>query len=327
MRPCMLTVTNLALGYGSTRLLEDISFSLATGEIGCLLGPSGCGKTSLLRAICGFNSVQAGKIVIDDAVVSDVDKSIAVKDRHIGMVFQDFALFPHLNVFENVAFGLHLMNANERKNRAAKCLELVGLNDLSSRMPHELSGGQKQRVALARAMAPKPRLLLLDEPFSSLDVSLKESLSADVRRILKEENITGLLVTHDQKEAFSVADSIGVLNNGELHQWGDANGLYHAPKTDFVAEFIGEGTLVKDANSTCYLVRPEHIVMGTSGQWKGVVKSRQFRGSHFMYSMQVVNNDGEEHHVIAQHGIDTLYDIDDSLQLDINFSQAIKIHQ
>jgi iron(III) transport system ATP-binding protein len=222
-----------------------VSFGLKAGEIGVLIGPSGCGKTTLLRAVAGLESVSGGQIVLAGQTVSGPGQMVAPEQRRVGMVFQDYALFPHLNVARNIAFGIHDQPRSERDQRVAEVLELVGLAGLQARYPHELSGGQQQRVALARALAPKPQLMLLDEPFSNLDVDLRERLAQEVRTILKAAGATALLVTHDQLEAFAIGDTIGVMESGQLHQWADAYTLYHRPATRFVADFIGHGVFAK----------------------------------------------------------------------------------
>ena len=199
------------------------------GEIGCLLGSSGCGKSTVLRAICGFEPVKSGEILLRDKVVSSTSINLPPSQRRIGMVFQDFALFPHLNVLENVTFGLQSLPNQERSALAMDWLKRVALADKANAYPHELSGGQQQRVALARAMAPGPDLILLDEPFSSLDIELRERLAGEMRDILKANNITALLVTHDQFEAFAIADKIGVMAEGKVLQWDMPYELYHQP--------------------------------------------------------------------------------------------------
>lgn len=241
-------VDDVCVQYGSSQVVNGLSFSLKQGEIGCLLGYSGCGKTTALRAIAGLEPISRGRILLNQQCLSQKqeNRSVAVKParRHMGMVFQDYALFEHLNVEKNIGFGLHDWSAGERKQRIEEMLSLIGLEDIAKRRLHQLSGGQQQRVALARALAPKPKLLLLDEPFSNLDVVLRESLAMNVRDILKQTNTTAILVTHDQNEAFALADKIGVMHQGQLAQWSSANDLYRKPNNPFVANFIGEGALL-----------------------------------------------------------------------------------
>lgn len=336
----MLVVNDVSIHYAERPVLNSINFSLEKGQIGCLLGPSGCGKTSLLRAICGFKPIHSGSIQLNKQTVSSSTKHLPVQQRNLGMVFQDYALFPHLTVIENIAFGLNRLNRHEQALRVKECLELVNLSDFSSRMPHALSGGQKQRVALARALAPKPKMLLLDEPFSSLDVSLRESLAQDVQAIIKAEQITALMVTHDQKEAFSVADVIGVLERGKLHQWGDAKTLYNQPSTPFVGTFVGEGALVSgELNnvSGTLLIRPEHADISPSGPFSGRVVAKQFRGGYYIYHIVLDAIRGKSfpdqpvsiktQSLLVQASLTHLYEIGDRVKLSIDFTQAVNFNE
>jgi len=240
----ILELDRVTKSYGRKRVLKDLSFLLEKGRIGCLLGPSGCGKTTALRTIAGFEPADAGRIRINRQVVSSSNYRLPPEKRHIGMVFQDYALFPHLSVSDNIGFGLRDMTQKQKCGRIKELLDIVGLSDAASCFPHELSGGQQQRVALARALAPRPDLLLMDEPFSNLDVTLRERLSMEVREILKKHGISALMVTHNQQEAFAMADVIGVLHQGNLEQWDTAYNLYHRPTSRTVADFIGEGVLL-----------------------------------------------------------------------------------
>ena len=202
--------------------VQNVTLGLRAGDIGVLIGPSGCGKTTLLRAVAGLEPVSSGSIRLSGQTVSDATTHLPAEQRRIGMVFQDYALFPHMDVERNLAFGIQHLPAAQRKQRVREVLDLVGLAGAEKRFPHELSGGQQQRVALARALAPSPQLLLLDEPFSNLDVDLRERLAHEVREILKAAGATALFVTHDQLEAFAIGDMIGVMHEGLLHQWDDA---------------------------------------------------------------------------------------------------------
>ena len=240
----MLDLDSIAVAYGTTPVVRDLSLHLAEGEIGCLLGASGCGKTTVLRAIAGFEPLRAGTIRLAGDVVADQGHMLAPEARRIGVVFQDYALFPHLTVAANVGFGLSRQTATQRNARIIEMLDLVGLQHAAERYPHELSGGQQQRVALARALAPQPRLMLMDEPFSNLDVTLRERLAAEVRLILKRAGATAILVTHDQREAFAVADKVGVMADGRLRQWDTPYALYHRPADRYVAGCISEGVLL-----------------------------------------------------------------------------------
>ncbi len=315
----LLKLENIRHSYGEQAVVNDLSLILEKGEIGCLLGPSGCGKTTILRCIAGFEAIVSGEILINDNEVSNASFSVPPDKRRIGMVFQDYALFPHLDVTANINFGLHQLAKAERRSRVDELLQTVGLIDVAKKFPHELSGGQQQRVALARALAPRPDLLLLDEPFSNLDVSLRERLSLEVRDILKNQEITAILVTHDQQEAFTLADQIGVMNQGEIQQWDTAYNLYHRPANRFVANFIGQGVFlpgkvleshqieielgvlsgnihqeklevleVYDQGSQVdVLLRPDDIVHDDASPLQAVVEHKAFRGADILYTLRL----------------------------------------
>jgi iron(III) transport system ATP-binding protein len=222
--------------------VRGVSFSLARGAIGCLLGPSGCGKTTVLRCIAGFESPSGGRILLAGTVVSSAQSSLPPEKRRIGMVFQEHALFPHLSAAGNIAFGVP--DKSRADARIRELAALTGIGEFLDKFPHELSGGQQQRVALARALAPGPDLLLLDEPFSNLDTGLRERLSLELRDIIKASGATAILVTHDQHEAFAMADEIGVMREGRIEQWDTAYNLYHRPANRFVADFVGQGVFL-----------------------------------------------------------------------------------
>lgn len=221
----LLTLENVDVVYSNdkstNKVVHDFNMDLDAGEIVCLLGPSGCGKTTVLRAIAGFEPITAGRILLDGQVLSLPGKMLAPEERHIGMMFQDYALFPHLTVEKNIRFGLHHWDKKAANERVEEMLELVGLNQFIKRYPHELSGGQQQRVALARAIAPQPRLLLLDEAFSNLDVDTRERLAMEVRDILKQNSLSAILVTHHQSEALAMGDRIAWMHCGCLSRWTD----------------------------------------------------------------------------------------------------------
>ena len=313
-----LEVDNVHISYGGPDIVKGVNLHLGGGAIGCLLGPSGCGKTTLLRAIAGFEPVREGEIHLGGRLVSSPCCFLPPEKRRVGMVFQDLALFPHLSVADNIAFGLRRLEARQRRRRVAELLVLIGLEESGPLFPHRLSGGQQQRVALARAMAPRPELLLLDEPFSSLDMEIREKLAREVGRILKQEELTALLVTHDQFEAFAMADEIGVLHDGRLQQWDTAYNLYHRPRTRFVADFIGEGVLLPGVvqadgavetglgllqgvgNGTAggkltagsrvsILVRPEDVVHDDASPLKAEVLRRDFRGANILYTLRLAS--------------------------------------
>lgn len=240
----LLDVKNLGCGYGEGNVVAGVSFALGHGDIGCLLGPSGCGKSTILRALAGFLPISEGEIRLNGQAISLPGRTTPPEQRRIGMVFQDYALFPHLTIAENVGFGLKGLKRDEKRAKVMELLQLVHLQDLASQYPHQLSGGQQQRVALARALAPEPTLILLDEPFSNLDADLRRRLSLDVRDILKELGISALLVTHDQQEAFAMCDQVAVLKGGRVQQWDVPYNLYHEPANRFVAGFVGQGAFI-----------------------------------------------------------------------------------
>lgn len=319
-----LEVSQLCVTYAAQNkpAVKQVTFGLRAGDIGVLIGPSGCGKTTLLRAVAGLEAAGNGQIRLDGHVVSRAGVSLPPESRQVGMVFQDYALFPHLDIGRNVAFGIAHLPRRAQQHRVDEVLTLVGLQGQESRFPHELSGGQQQRVALARALAPKPRLLLLDEPFSNLDVDLRERLAHEVRGILKAANTTALFVTHDQLEAFAVGDTIGVMNHGELHQWDNAYTLYHRPATRFVAEFIGHGVFAPamihevsgemvvqtplgdltdiaecplpsayPAGACDVLLRADDIVHDDSAPVKAEIMRKAFRGAEFLYTLRLATGE------------------------------------
>lgn len=267
--PPLLCLEQVDIAYGDTPVTRAISFHINRGDIACLLGPSGCGKTTTLRAIAGFEQVQQGQIVLDGKPVSTPDHILPPERRQLGMVFQDYALFPHLSIYDNVCFGLRGSPAAQQQRLAQEALRLVDMSHFADRFPHELSGGQQQRVALARALAPKPRLLLMDEPFSNLDVDLRRRLSLEVRELLKRTGTTALMVTHDQEEAFAVADRVGVMAAGELRQWDTPYNIYHEPHDRFVANFIGQGHFIRGKALSPELVDTElGVIRGNRAyQW------------------------------------------------------------
>ncbi|WP_303285647.1 ABC transporter ATP-binding protein [Marinobacter sp. SS8-8] len=240
----LLEVNNLSCGYGGDSVVKDVSFALSHGDIGCLLGPSGCGKSTILRALAGFLPLTGGEIRLQSQAISLPGRTLPPEKRRIGMVFQDYALFPHLTIADNVGFGLRNLGKAEKRQKVMELLNVVHLQDLADHYPHELSGGQQQRVALARALAPEPTLILLDEPFSNLDADLRRRLSLDVREILKTLGISAILVTHDQQEAFAMCDQVAVLRDGVIQQWDVPYNLYHEPANRFVASFVGQGGFI-----------------------------------------------------------------------------------
>jgi iron(III) transport system ATP-binding protein len=336
--PMFLTLESVSVRYtrggGARAAVEQVSLSMKGGEIGVLIGPSGCGKTSLLRAVAGLERLAGGRIRMQGAVLSDADARLHLppEARRIGMVFQDFALFPHLSVADNVAFGIAALPRTERAQRVQQMLDLVGLGHAARRAPHQLSGGQQQRVALARALAPKPQLLLMDEPFSSLDVDLRERLAQEVRVILKESQTTALIVTHDQFEAFAIGDRVGVMNKGRLEQWDEAYPLYHRPASRFVAQFIGHGVFIPSTIVACdtgpcvhtplgeladlaevplpsaypngecdVLLRADDIVHDDASPVRALVERKAFRGSEFLLTLRLRSGERVMAHVPSHH--------------------------
>jgi iron(III) transport system ATP-binding protein len=302
----LLEVEGLRHSYGDHEVVRGLAFSLKRGAIGCLLGPSGCGKTTVLRCIAGFEPVQEGVIRIAGRVVSAPGNTVAPEQRRVGMVFQDYALFPHLDVAGNIGFGLR----GERDARIRELAALVGLSGELDKYPHEISGGQQQRVALARALAPRPELLLLDEPFSNLDVDLRERLSHELRDIIKASGATAILVTHDQHEAFAMADEIGILHEGRIQQWDSAYNLYHRPANRFVADFVGQGVFLParahgsgqleielgvlqgDAggkDNLEVLLRPDDVVHDDAAATQAEVVHKAFRGAEILYTLRLAS--------------------------------------
>jgi iron(III) transport system ATP-binding protein len=313
--------------------VDHVSFGLHQGQMGVLIGPSGCGKTTLLRAVAGLEPVNGGVISMNGQIIGSTAVHRPAENRRIGMVFQDYALFPHLSVEKNIGFGINHWDRTKRDARVKDLLSLVGLSSVPKHYPHELSGGQQQRVALARALAPEPLLLLLDEPFSNLDVDLRERLAHELRGILHQAQITALFVTHDQMEAFALGDVIGVMNQGKIEQWDDAYQLYHRPKTRFVAEFIGHGVFApakarqQDQHMVLHtplgdlqnmdehfvqqpiandgvcevLLRADDIVHDDDAPVKAEILRKAFRGSEFLYTLRLVGGQIVLTHVPSHH--------------------------
>ena len=309
-----LNLSGVSHYYGRNPVLTRLSLALQEGEIGALIGPSGAGKSTALNCIAGLEPISAGEIHIGGRLMSSAGEHVPPERRMLGMMFQDGALFPHLDVRANIAFGL----GGEPRLVQGRVDELLGicqLDDCAGIYPHELSGGQQQRVAVARALAPRPRLLLLDEPFSDCDMVLRDSMVREVGRIIRQQGSTALLVTHDQAEAFAIADRCGVIDAGTICQWDTAYNLYHRPNCVFVASFIGEsamiggrllsdhavetelGQLVSSTKVTTPLlrkggavkvmIRPDDVVLVDNGNGlPTVVTDRAFRGADFNYTLQ-----------------------------------------
>jgi iron(III) transport system ATP-binding protein len=307
-----LELREVSRSFPGVAAVDRLSLTVGAGRIGCLLGPSGSGKSTVLRTIAGFERPDAGEVLAGGELLSGPETWMPPERRRIGMVFQDFALFPHLDALTNVAFGLRDANRDARRRRAIELLELVGLAAEAGRYPHELSGGQQQRVALARALAPRPRIVLLDEPFSNLDADVRMELAQQVRAALLAEGATALLVTHDQREAFAIADEIGVLRAGRLEQWDAPWNLYHSPATRFVADFVGEGSFIPGTvlgpgrvstelgviegqltteqppgTLVDLLLRPDDVIHDDVSEMRAEVVERQFRGAQFRYTLRL----------------------------------------
>lgn len=308
----LLEIDGLHCGYRGHPVVKGMSMGVAEGELACLLGASGCGKTTVLRAIAGFEPIAQGEIRLRGKSVSRPGLTVAPERRHLGMVFQDYALFPHLTIAANIGFGVPRLSSGDKGRRVDELLELMGLERMGERYPHELSGGQQQRVALARAVAPHPTMILMDEPFSNLDVDLRERVSGEVRDILKRQGITGILVTHDQHEAFALGDQIGVMNAGQILQWDTAYNLYHEPVDRFVADFIGQGVFLRgtvlapnavetelgiirskrrrewsSGSLVDVLLRPDDVVPDSGSALLGEVISKAFKGPETLYTLRV----------------------------------------
>ena len=290
---------------------DRLSFTLERGSVLALLGPSGCGKTTTLRLIAGFETPDQGRIAIAGQTVADAARGIHVapEKRGVGVVFQDYALFPHLTVGQNVGFGLERASRSDRRARVAQVLGLVGLTEFTDRYPHELSGGQQQRVAVARALAPAPTLILLDEPFSNLDTDLRSQMRDEVEKILRATGTTAIFVTHDQEEAFTIADQVGVLSQGRLEQLGPPETIYHHPSTPFVAEFVGaadflpgvvtaEGVATeiglfdgpdgrRQGERVRVMIRPDDVTFVPDDAGEAVIVRRYFRGSETLYCLSL----------------------------------------
>ena len=307
-----LQVSNIHSSYQKTVVLEGLDFTVEKGEIVALLGPSGCGKTTLLRAIAGLQNVSAGEIKINGKTVVSEKEFVASEKRGIGMIFQDYALFPHLTVAENILFGVKHVDKANKAVRLEKMLALVKLDGLGERYPHELSGGQQQRVSIARALAYEPEVLLLDEPFSNIDAKVRREMMLEIRNILKSHNISAVFVTHSKDEAFVFADQLALFNHGKIVQRGDAEQLYLRPQDKYVADFLGasnylEATVVADKRVSTVigdiesehqlkvtvgsdaelLLRPQQLQIARSESGKGEVIERRFLGSVCQYLVNI----------------------------------------
>ncbi len=310
-----LSIKDLVCRYDDQTVLESLSLKVDQGEIVCLLGASGCGKTTLLKAIAGLIPLSGGRLSLSGALLDDGKSWIPPEQRNIGMIFQDYALFPHLNVAENIAFGLKGYNSDEVEQRVKEMLSMVHLSDYGERYPHQLSGGQQQRVAIARSLAYKPDLLLLDEPFSNIDTQVRHELILQIRKIFKQQGVTAIFVTHSREEAFAFSDKMAVMHKGVIEQFGSASELYHQPSSKLVADFLGGGSyltaiklndteyktslgIIKATSSalirvgdTCQvLLRPQNIQLKKHTEGLANVIEQQFMGDHCRYAIEVDGN-------------------------------------
>ncbi len=306
---CALSIQDLTCKYDqNTTVLESLSLEVEHGEIVCLLGASGCGKTTLLKAIAGLLPLSSGTMSLNCMTIDDGENWTPPEQRNIGMIFQDYALFPHLTVEQNVAFGLKGCSAEEKCSKVTEMLELVHLQDFGERYPHQLSGGQQQRVAIARSLAYKPDLLLLDEPFSNIDTQVRHELIGEIRKIFKKQGVTAIFVTHSREEAFAFADKMAVMNHGVIEQYGTAGELYYKPSSKFVADFLGGGSYLAakrisesefstelgvveaqaqqhiELEANCeLLLRPQHVQIAATEESSVTVLEQQFMGDHCRY--------------------------------------------
>ncbi|MBE4619008.1 ABC transporter ATP-binding protein [Vibrio navarrensis] len=313
---CALSIRNLTCQYDQQTILESLSLHVEPGQIVCLLGASGCGKTTLLKAIAGLLPLSAGEMCLNGVTIDNGQHWLPPELRNIGMIFQDYALFPHLTVADNVGFGLKGLSQQEKQHRVAEMLDLVHLSAFAQRYPHQLSGGQQQRVAIARSLAYKPDLLLLDEPFSNIDTQVRHELIGEIRKLFKAQGVTAIFVTHSREEAFAFADKMAVMNHGVIEQYGTASELYYQPSSKFVADFLGGGSYLPatrlsesefetqlgvveaqaqqpiELNARCeLLLRPQHIQISAAEKSSVHILEQQFMGDHCRY---VIESNGSQ---------------------------------
>ncbi|KPZ73003.1 Fe(3+) ions import ATP-binding protein FbpC [Pseudoalteromonas sp. P1-26] len=319
-----LIIKDLAYQYNATQVLSELNLNVEQDEIVCLLGASGCGKTTTLKAIAGILQPEQGYMSIDSKVVNDSGLFVAPEKRNIGMMFQDYALFPHLTVSDNIAFGLSNISKAQKRERVDEMLSLVKLDGCAQRYPHQLSGGQQQRVAIARALAYKPSLLLLDEPFSNIDTQVRFELIADIRRIIKDQQVSAVFVTHSKEEAFAFADTLAVMHGGKIAQQGSPEQLFSQPNSKVVAEFLGTGIYLTAKvltpteyetafgvvhsltanNADCQqgqvYIRPHHIQLCEAAHSDAnslTILHRRFIGTRYVYRINIA---GQECEVAAE---------------------------
>ncbi|MFC6988919.1 ABC transporter ATP-binding protein [Haloplanus sp. GCM10025708] len=338
----VLELDGVSKRYGSERVISDLELTVRDGEILTLLGPSGCGKTTTLRLISGLERPDGGEVRLNETAVAGPGTFVSPERRGIGVVFQEFALFPHLTAAENVAFGLDGWSERQREARVEELLSLVGLEAQGDSYPDELSGGQQQRVALARSLAPEPEVLLLDEPFSNLDVDLRVQMREEVRRILKETGVTAVSVTHDQEEAMSISDRVAVMNDGKIEQVGTPERVFQQPKSRFVAGFLGHASFLPgyvhgdevstglgpvprdqihglagsyDRTRIDVLVRPDDLTaIPTDGEADGRVVARRYLGPTILYEVRL----DDDTTVQCMHNHDETISLDEPVRIDLS---------
>ena len=311
-----LNLQSVKISLDSKVILDDVNLKIDTGEIVSLMGSSASGKTSLIRSIAGFHNISSGVIQIDGQIVDDSIRRSDVAMRNVGVIFQDLALFPHLTVRENICFGLNNIDSAQQQNRAKKLEDLLDIENITNRYPNQISGGQQQRVAIARAIAPKPNLLLLDEPFSALDYELKDNLMNDIMKLIKSENITAILITHSAEEAFKMSDKIAFISNNTITQFANPYDIYHRPVSKEIANFFGISSYIKakitdSSHINCILgdfvgmvdqfnkgdkvdllIRPDDIIHDDDSLFSAKVTEKTFRGSDFLYELEL--KDGQK---------------------------------
>lgn len=321
-------------------VVKGLSFNIKRGELFVILGPSGSGKTTTLRLLAGLERPDAGEIFINNQMIAGRNFFIQPEARNVGMVFQEYALFPNLTVKDNIAFGLHKLEKIERQRIIERMLELIGLQDHINRYPHELSGGEQQRVAFARALAPSPVVILLDEPFSNVDADMRLRIRRDMQRILRKSNITAILVTHNQEDAFAIADRIAVMNKGQIEQIATPSEMYHSPATRFVADFVGEADFINGAvennlirtavgdfptagfdsgTSVQVMIRPSDISFKADKEGDGVVADLEFKGSETLYFLRL--SSGEFVHSIQNS--ESLIEIGTKVKVEVRPAQVL----
>ena len=311
-----LNLQSVKISLDSKVILDDVNLKIDTGEIISLMGSSASGKTSLIRSIAGFHNISSGMIQIDGQVVDDSIRRSDVAMRNVGVIFQDLALFPHLTVRENICFGLNNIDSAQQQNRAKKLEDLLDIENITNRYPNQISGGQQQRVAIARAIAPKPNLLLLDEPFSALDYELKDNLMSDIMKLIKSENITAILITHSAEEAFKMSDKIAFISDNTITQFANPYDMYHRPNSKEIANFFGISSYITakitdSSHINCILgdfvgmvdqfnkddkvdllIRPDDIIHDDDSLFSAKVTEKTFRGSDFLYELEL--KDGQK---------------------------------